>query len=363
MPAGADVARPAGRRLARVGSEVPAWLTAAGRFARLTVWGSVPRRLMGDERVRTAGGRARALLARGSASLMTMPGRVAALAIVVLVLAAGSAYSQPARGHWLTPTAATNGISASASPTAVVQAAPPSVATQPSNGLPESGGRSGLGPGGSRSATSPGPASGVGPGGATRSTGGSTVALTFDDGPDPVNTPHILDLLAQRGVKATFCLVGWRARDNPDLVRRIVTEGHTLCNHSWQHFTDLAQRPVSYIRWDLAETNRAIRNAVPGAKISYFRAPGGNFSSGLVAMAREYGMTSIYWDVDPRDWDHAPDRSDQMHVQRVIGEVQRNTRAGSIVLSHDNRQPDTITAYQTLLPWLSARFTLVALPA
>jgi peptidoglycan/xylan/chitin deacetylase (PgdA/CDA1 family) len=215
-------------------------------------------------------------------------------------------------------------------------------------------------PSGSRSGR---PDRSVGPGGSAKRTGSAAVALTFDDGPDPVQTPAMLDLLKRYGVKATFCLVGFRARDYPDLVRRIVAEGHTLCNHSWQHLIDLAHRPVDEIRRDLEATNDAIRAAVPGVKIRYFRAPGGNFTPELVSIARGYGMASIYWQVDPRDWDHRSTASDQEHVARVIAAVQAGVRPGAIVLSHDNRQPTTIEAYRTLLPWLKARFALRALPA
>jgi peptidoglycan/xylan/chitin deacetylase (PgdA/CDA1 family) len=199
--------------------------------------------------------------------------------------------------------------------------------------------------------------------GALRRTGSAAVALTFDDGPDPVQTPLLLDLLREHGVKATFCMVGFRVRDHPELVRRIAAEGHTLCNHSWQHLVTLATRTTDYIRWDLESTNDAIRAAVPDARIAYFRAPGGNFTPELVAMAKQLGMTSIYWHVDPRDWDHRKDPSDPAHIERVIASVQRHTRPGSIVLSHDNAQPDTIAAYRILLPWLKERFQLAPLPA
>src|SRR5262249_53412345 len=96
--------------------------------------------------------------------------------------------------------------------------------------------------------------------------------------------------------------------------------------------------------------------------IKYFRAPGGNFTSALVAKAQELGMSSIYWDVDPRDWDHKGDRNDSAHIARVIAQVKSHVRQGSIVLSHDNGQPDTIVAYRTLVPWLKQYFTLEALP-
>jgi peptidoglycan/xylan/chitin deacetylase (PgdA/CDA1 family) len=208
-----------------------------------------------------------------------------------------------------------------------------------------------------------GPAGGSGPGGSLNITGTEAVALTFDDGPDPEYTPKILDLLSACGVKATFCVVGFRARDNPDLVRRIAREGHTLCNHSWQHLFDLAAKhDDAYILRDLDSTNNAIRNAVPGAKIEYFRAPGGNFTTRLVRLASTLGMKSIYWHIDPRDWDSATYGTGTKMQQHIITEIQTKVRPGSIILSHDLNKPNTIAAYRVLLPWLKQRVTLAALP-
>ncbi|WP_433605767.1 polysaccharide deacetylase family protein [Dactylosporangium sp. CA-139114] len=205
---------------------------------------------------------------------------------------------------------------------------------------------------------------GDGPVGSFLTTRSQSVALTFDDGPDPINTPKLLALLRERHIHATFCMVGFRVRDRPDLVRAIYADGHTLCNHSWQHLLNLAQRDDAYIDWDLKHTNDMIHAAVGAdAPIRYFRAPGGNFTPALVAKARSLGMDSIYWDVDPRDWEHTHDSNASAHISRVVNEVQRHTRPGSIVLSHDNGQPNTITAYQYLLPWLQERFTLEGLPA
>jgi peptidoglycan/xylan/chitin deacetylase (PgdA/CDA1 family) len=188
------------------------------------------------------------------------------------------------------------------------------------------------------------------------------VALTFDDGPDPVNTPKLLDLLKKNGVKATFCVVGYRVRDHPELVRRMVNEGHTICNHSWQHLFDLSQRSDDYILNDLRATNNAIKAAAPKAKIKYFRAPGGNFTTHLVALAKQLGMTSIYWAVDTRDWDFPTYGHGTTMVNHIIYWVKTYTRRGAIVLSHDNLKPDTVTAYATLLPWLKARFKLIRMP-
>jgi peptidoglycan/xylan/chitin deacetylase (PgdA/CDA1 family) len=193
-------------------------------------------------------------------------------------------------------------------------------------------------------------------------TGTGGVALTFDDGPDPVNTPKLLDLLDQNGIKATFSLVGFRTRDNPAVVRRIAAAGHTLCNHSWQHLMDLGKRPLSYQKWDLTSTANAIEAAAPDTPVRYFRAPGGNFTPGLVDLIRQAGMTPLYWSVDPRDWDSASYGFGASMVSHIVGAVQADVRPGRIVLSHECRHPDTVTAYATLLPWLKARYPLVGLP-
>jgi peptidoglycan/xylan/chitin deacetylase (PgdA/CDA1 family) len=203
---------------------------------------------------------------------------------------------------------------------------------------------------------------GVGPAGSQRLTGSDAVALTFDDGPDPQYTPQLLDVLRQHNVQATFSMIGSRVRDYPDVVRRVVAEGHNLSNHSWQHLMDLGQRPACYQNHDLWATLGWFHSAVPDAPIRYFRAPGGNFSPGLVQVAASLGMSALYWDVDPRDWDATTYGHGQPMVDHIVSVVKRTTRPGSIILSHDRVRPDTIAAYRILLPWLKDHFHIARLP-
>ncbi|SDY08135.1 Peptidoglycan/xylan/chitin deacetylase, PgdA/CDA1 family [Micromonospora pattaloongensis] len=196
-----------------------------------------------------------------------------------------------------------------------------------------------------------------GPYGSRQTTGGQSVALTFDDGPDPRYTPQILALLRRYQVKATFCLIGANAQAYPTLVRQIATEGHTLCNHSWDHDLSLGSRSTADIQADLTRASATIRAAAPGHPVSYYRQPGGNWTPSVVAEARNLGMTSLDWAVDPRDWER-PDGA------AIAAMVNTNTAPGSIVLMHDGggTRTETIAALQEILPHLTQRFRLDALP-
>jgi peptidoglycan-N-acetylglucosamine deacetylase len=201
------------------------------------------------------------------------------------------------------------------------------------------------------------PAERGGPFGSRRTTGTPEVALTFDDGPDPSQTPQALALLRRHRVKATFCLVGVNVRAFPGLVRQIAGDGHTLCNHSWGHDVGLGLRSRAGIRDDLARTNEAIRKAAPGARVSYYRQPGGAWTAPIVAVSRELGMTPLHWTVDPQDWRKPGAGS-------IASTVNSGTTRGAIVLLHDagGDRRGTISALRSILPNLSRRFRLCALP-
>jgi peptidoglycan/xylan/chitin deacetylase (PgdA/CDA1 family) len=196
-----------------------------------------------------------------------------------------------------------------------------------------------------------------GPAGSITTTGSAAVALTFDDGPG-ANTAQVLDLLKRYGIHATFCLIGRMISPyNAYLVRRIVAEGHTLCNHTWTHDLNLKSRTEAQIRSEMQRTNDAIHGIVPDASIRYFRNPGGNFSPLVVSVAASMGMQSIYWTVDPRDWSRPG-------TQAIMNIVLSRTHEGSIVLMHDGGgdRSETVQALQTILPNLKSRFTLIPLP-
>jgi peptidoglycan-N-acetylglucosamine deacetylase len=155
---------------------------------------------------------------------------------------------------------------------------------------------------------------------------GRRVALTFDDGPNPEATPRILDALGARGVKATFFVLGRHADAWPDLVRRLVDEGHTLGNHGWYH-RKLHIRGPAYVRRDLTMGTESIERAC-GARPRLFRAPHGFRSPWVSPIAASLGQKTVGWSRGV--WD-----SDKPGVEAIVRRTVDGTRPGRIMLLHD----------------------------
>ncbi|HTJ46189.1 MAG TPA: polysaccharide deacetylase family protein [Kofleriaceae bacterium] len=174
------------------------------------------------------------------------------------------------------------------------------------------------------------------------------VALTFDDGPDPIRTPMLLDALASEGVKATFFLVGKAVDANPALARRIAREGHELGNHTYRHpYLPLA-RSRDVVR-ELMQTDRAIA-AATGTIPSLARPPYGGRSPGNVRAIEKTNKRVVLWDVNSFDWRGAP-------AGEVALRVTERARNGSIILLHDARDGGeaTIEAVRLIIPALRAQ--------
>jgi peptidoglycan/xylan/chitin deacetylase (PgdA/CDA1 family) len=186
--------------------------------------------------------------------------------------------------------------------------------------------------------------------------GGQAVAFTFDDGPDPRNTPLLLKVLRRDHVRAVFCLWGEHARQYPALVRQIVAEGHVLCNHSLNH-DDLSTRTPEAIRADLLATNEAIRAAVPWARIPYFRAPFGAWGQSP-RVAAALGMQPLGWRLAISDWE--PPGTDVL-VDRLLTGIE----PGSVVLMHDGGgdRTQTVEAVAEVVPRLRADGWRLTVPA
>ena len=159
-----------------------------------------------------------------------------------------------------------------------------------------------------------------------------TVALTFDDGPNPSATTRILDTLEEYEVRATFFVLGQHAELWPNLVRRIADSGHSLGNHGYFH-ERLHDRLPSYVRTDLLLGTAAIQRA-SDVRPALFRAPHGFRSPWTTAIAQSLGQRTIGWTLGV--WDSSLPGADEI-VRRVVEGV----RPGAIVLLHDGDGYDT----------------------
>ncbi|MFC7340165.1 polysaccharide deacetylase family protein [Saccharopolyspora griseoalba] len=185
---------------------------------------------------------------------------------------------------------------------------------------------------------------------------GRTVALTFDDGPDATDTPALLRVLGEHDVRAVFCLWGDHVRQNPDLVRRIVAEGHVLCNHTTHH-DDLAAWTPEAVRADLVETNDLVRAAAPHAEVAYFRAPYGSWGESP-EVAADLGMQPLGWRFDVEDWNPP---GTEVLVQRFADRVSPQ----AVALLHDGGgdRSQTAAAVDEIIPRLRAEGWRFVLPA
>lgn len=152
------------------------------------------------------------------------------------------------------------------------------------------------------------------------------VALTFDDGPDRTFTPRVLDVLRRERAPATFFLVGTRAEKNPDVVRRIVREGHEVGNHSYSH-ANLARLAPQQIDRQLRRADRVL-TGLTGRKVRVFRPPYGEVTPAVTRVAGALGYRTVLWNVDSLDWKRTTTAQD------VVNNVVPRVRRGSIILHH-----------------------------
>ncbi|BFU46576.1 transglycosylase domain-containing protein [Krasilnikovia sp. MM14-A1004] len=173
---------------------------------------------------------------------------------------------------------------------------------------------------------------------------GKRLALTFDDGPSP-DTPRILDRLAKYHIRAVFCVVGENVAQYPGIVRRIVAEGHLLCNHSTHHDA-LGKLPPDKVAEDIAATDAALAAAVPGETVTYFRAPFGDWGVSAKVGA-QLGHTPLGWLVDPDDW-KLPG------ADVIASRIEQQLTERAVVLVHDGGgdRAQTVEALTGLIPKL-----------
>lgn len=169
------------------------------------------------------------------------------------------------------------------------------------------------------------------------------VALTFDDGPDAVYTPKILEVLHRNNVLATFFVLGSQVDKHPKVMQWIKKAGHEIGNHGYHHY-DLNKLTEQEVYDDIKQSERSILKTT-GILAQYYRPPGGVMTHDVMNAVQTSGYDLIHWSVDPRDWSLARTAS-------VIAKtVKSNVSSGDIILFHDGgmNQRQTVAALQELI--------------
>lgn len=150
------------------------------------------------------------------------------------------------------------------------------------------------------------------------------VVLTFDDGPSGRYTQRLLDGLAQRQVKATFLLCGYRLKEYPELGQRIFSERHEIGFHGYSHH-DMSAMNTSQITKELQMTWQLLPK---GCNPAFLRPPGGKISRAVQEAAKQQSLGILEWSVDPKDWA-------LKDAETVICRVTKHVQDGDIILLHD----------------------------
>lgn len=160
--------------------------------------------------------------------------------------------------------------------------------------------------------------------------------LTFDNGYENGYTPQILDVLKEKKVPAIFFLTGHYVKDKPELVIRMVTEGHLVGNHSWSH-PDMTQISNAQLKEELEKVKQSVAGITSQKMMPYVRPPRGIFSDRTLAASRADGYTSVFWSVAYKDWDV----NDQKGQDYAYRQVMAQLHPGAVILLHSISKDNT----------------------
>lgn len=174
------------------------------------------------------------------------------------------------------------------------------------------------------------------------------IAITFDDGPHPKETPKILDILKKYDVKATFFVVGKHIKWYPDSVIRASQEGHEIGNHTFTH-PDISTLSEEQIKTEIKNCEDIIIQKT-NKKPVLFRPPFGNYNREcLEKLSNDLGYTVVLWSgVDVRDWQNPS-------PNKIAYEIINNIKSGDIILLHDYGTENTVKALEIILPELKQK--------
>jgi peptidoglycan-N-acetylmuramic acid deacetylase len=153
--------------------------------------------------------------------------------------------------------------------------------------------------------------------------------LTFDNGYENGYTAQILDTLKEKKVPATFFVTGHYVKDQPELLKRMVKEGHLIGNHSWSH-PDMTQIPNNRIKEELEQVKEEVTRVTGQKEVSFLRPPRGIFSERTLAVSKELGYTNVFWSLAYKDWDTKAQRGWKYAYDRFMSQL----HPGAVILLH-----------------------------
>ncbi len=180
-----------------------------------------------------------------------------------------------------------------------------------------------------------------------------TVLLSFDDGPHPIYTPLLLDVLDRYKVKVVFCIIGKNAKKHPELIKDIHNRGHLLIHHSYSHSWFFPLLSVKKMLKEIQYTNEVIEPLIK-EKLLFFRPPFGVTNPRISKMLKKSALISLAWSY--RSFDTTSKSSEQ-----IINEIKKRIKGGDILLFHDNL-PNTHLLIQEILPYLDQEFKMNSIP-
>ncbi len=153
------------------------------------------------------------------------------------------------------------------------------------------------------------------------------VAITFDDGPHPIYTPEILDVLDKYRIKASFFMIGSEMDKHPDIVKEVLKRGHVVGNHTYHHYGNLKEAKEEVILSELKQWDQTLEK-ICGQKTNLFRPPRGFISGAILPVAEKNGDSTIMWTI-------CADNRKALTPELMAKRVEENVGQGGIILLHD----------------------------
>ena len=181
--------------------------------------------------------------------------------------------------------------------------------------------------------------------------------LTFDCGYENGNTPQILDALKKHGAPATFFVVGTYIESNPELIKRMISEGHTVGNHTWHH-PDMAQiSAMEIFQKELTDVEDAYKEVTGEEMTKFYRSPQGKYSESNLKNAQQLGYQTFFWSLAYVDWYENDQPTKEEAFDKLIGRI----HPGAIVLLHNTSRTNAEILDELLGKWEEMGYQIRAL--